>query len=806
MRGTRREQPHVVLGAKKDVSRGGACGATRGAPFAPPACALYISRGRSVHRLMPSRTRTLAALAAAAAFVLPLLVSLATTRPAIQRVLLTDDAREGGFPAELHGRWSVEPDGRTLYLLRMGLQTPDARAMLAHDAIAFEVLDYAGRLDIVDAELALTGSACTYRTPPGAAFPSDGALTLVRGDGCVRIDPAPGEMSLTIRLREEGHAALRTLLRSDGHVPAGAIAVSRFGIEAPPGALLARGTVADLFVYVPGATRLSLLTFLWSLSSSGAWIVAMVLAAGAMVFAAVVLAARPAAAAFLAALALAITYAAIVPPLQAADEPNHLLSLGHALGLPGLDAQALEWAERAHFEQLRSVGRPFTPVDRDRPGIPWTGIGAPDSSRGAGVEVLWWLLSPLLRDASPPRVILTVRLFNALIFACAAGLFVVIVSRLTMARTPLLLAIPIFIVPTLPYFGMHVSNYGPLVALYVLVAAGLAVAQWDGPRAHWSAVFLGAGVAFGMAVARSAVPLAGLVAAIVFARVCLGDAQGRTEATLKYWIALVATTVVGLLAANLAYPEGPERAIIRYRIAQSSVTWLLHRPWWLIVPGAAMAGIEIGVSRLTRRLSAPSRARALAVAVTAYAGAALVAAWLIVSPWLPMPVVAPLDGHAPVTLTEYVQKTLPALLAWARFGRPDVLSSITFWGGFGWLETRLPGGIVSVLAGTSGIALAALFVWIGRRRSGRALFWLACALGGYVVSAAAYTFTARLIFADVHGRYLLGLYLAALVIAWSSVARWTEQARRPAVAVSVAAACSLALHAYALTFLLARYF
>ena len=42
--GSCREQPPSVLGAKERLTREGACGAKRGAPFAPPAEALYISR------------------------------------------------------------------------------------------------------------------------------------------------------------------------------------------------------------------------------------------------------------------------------------------------------------------------------------------------------------------------------------------------------------------------------------------------------------------------------------------------------------------------------------------------------------------------------------------------------------------------------------------------------------------------------------------------------------------------------------------------------------------------------------------
>jgi len=275
-----------------------------------------------------------------------------------------------------------------------------------------------------------------------------------------------------------------------------------------------------------------------------------------------------------------------------------------------------------------------------------------------------------------------------------------------------------------------------------------------------------------------------------------------------YWALMTLAAIVGLSLVNLAYPEGPERALIRYDIAHGRIAWLLHNPWWLAIPAAALAGIEIAVSSLTRRLSAPSETRASIVRVIAYAAAIAMGAWVIASPWLRHPILIPIDRERLTSLDEAIAQILPPMLAWTRFGRPDVLTSATFWGGFGWLEKLLPEGLVSALAGASGLALAALLAWVGWRRSGRALFWLACAAAGYVISAIAYAYTARLIFTDVHGRYLLGLYLAALAIAWSAVARWSEDARvlTPARVTVIACAGALALHAWTLTYLLDYYF
>jgi hypothetical protein len=757
---------------------------------------------------MPTRTRSVAALLAAAAFAVPLFISLGTSVPPIRRVPLNPPApgeRAVDAPADLRGRWSVEAEGPR-YLLRIGLRTADPARLLAHQEIGLEILPYAGAIDLEDATLTFDGTGCAYGTPAGYTLPTDGMLTLEARPGCSHMEGTPtGAMMLTLRLEHQSRAALRASVRPEA--PAGALVISTFGIENPPGVLLARGTLGEAVPNQEAARRLTLLAYVWKMSGSSVWIVLMVLGAAAMIFGAV-MTSRPAVATFLAALALATTYAVVVPPFQGADEPNHFLTLAAALGRPALAEEAGAWARRARFEEMRSPGRPFTTVDRGNPGEPWRGVNAPDAMRGGGALSLWWMLSPALRRATAPEVLLVMRLFHALLFAAAAGLFVYAVRRLTDARRPELLAIPIFLVPTLPYFGMHLSNYAPLLALYVLFAAGAVIALWDGPESHWAAMLLGFAITLGLALARSALPLAGLGAGIAFARICLGDPKGEWRHTAMYWALMTIAAIVGLSLVNLAYPEGPERALIRYDIAHGRIAWLLHNPWWLAVPAAALAGIEIGVSSLTRRLSTPSEIRASIVRVIAYAAAIAIGAWVIASPWLRHPVLIPLEGMRLTSLDQTIREILPPLLAWTRFGRPDVLTSATFWGGFGWLEKLLPEGLVSTLAGASGLALAALLAWVGSRRSGRALFWLACAAAGYVISAIAYAYTARLIFTDVHGRYLLGLYLAVLAIAWSAVARWSDNARvLTAGRITVVAfAGALALHAWTLGYLLAYYF
>jgi hypothetical protein len=87
--------------------------------------------------------------------------------------------------------------------------------------------------------------------------------------------------------------------------------------------------------------------------------------------------------------------------------------------------------------------------------------------------------------------------------------------------------------------------------------------------------------------------------------------------------------------------------------------------------------------------------------------------------------------------------------------------------------------------------------------------WLGFAAGGFVLSAAVYALSiVRATPADLHGRYLLGLYVSLLVIAWSALARMDQSGwiRRPDLLIGAAGIACLTVHAYCLTFILSRYF
>jgi hypothetical protein len=213
------------------------------------------------------------------------------------------------------------------------------------------------------------------------------------------------------------------------------------------------------------------------------------------------------------------------------------------------------------------------------------------------------------------------------------------------------------------------------------------------------------------------------------------------------------------------------------------------------------------ISSLLRRASAP-RLRA-AVLRSARGAALLILLMLAGSAVFPYPMLRSIQPANPPTPAEYVKSVMAAGATMFRVAHPDFLTSVSFWGGFGWLETLPPPAFVSALASASGLAFAALIFVLARTGSVRSLVRVGFAVLGCAGSLSAYALSVIVITpADLHGRYLLGLYLCMLTIGWSSVALLVEGGwvRRPGAVRAACAAAFLGVHVPSLGVILSRYF
>ena len=421
--------------------------------------------------------------------------------------------------------------------------------------------------------------------------------------------------------------------------------------------------------------------------------------------------------------ALSLSYAVVTPPFQAADEPSHFFGFAAFARRPELIAEASAWAQLTHFERIQfNPSEKFRPSDIGRPGTPWNDGFAPETKvRGGGIRVLWSPFAPLVRTWPAPWVLLGMRAFNALLFGIGVGGFVWVVMRLTSRPSPHLLAWPLLLVPTLPFFGMHFSNHAPLLVAYVAVGLGILLLVVDIRKPAAAGLLIGAGLSAAIGLSRSALPLLPLLAPVLLARVLLGDPTGRIVPSVAFWLGIF-LPLVGVVASTDPAFVDVQAGITRMRGwsgLTSVVVEITRRPWLLALLAPAAVALEVGVAALRRSAGAHPRLRKLAGwAITAAAGcsAAAVAAVMLTSLWIHYPRLRPLAPSDPADPASYVPEALEAALTSPRLRHHDHLTSVSFWGGFGWIDTLPSAWFIGVLTGLSGAALVILLLRTARRR------------------------------------------------------------------------------------------
>jgi len=254
----------------------------------------------------------------------------------------------------------------------------------------------------------------------------------------------------------------------------------------------------------------------------------------------------------------------------------------------------------------------FTPADIGAPGATWKEGSVPDPAlRGAAVLWLWRAVPGFVRALPAPRLLLAMRLIDGALFAVAVGIFFAIVAASTRTRFPELFAIPLFLVATLPFFAMTVSNYGLLIAAYVLLTAGIALDYRDDRGAAWAGPLIGFGWMIAALTARSAVPLAPFLAAWLLGRLLVGRRDTGWRASLVYWLGVSAFLVAGVWLAHPGYVRttvGLGEQKLPGIFVRTALIVLAH-PWLLLIAGLAAAAIERATAQ--RRPTASPAVRAV---------------------------------------------------------------------------------------------------------------------------------------------------------------------------------------------------
>jgi hypothetical protein len=516
-----------------------------------------------------------------------------------------------------------------------------------------------------------------------------------------------------------------------------------------------------------------------------------------------------------------------VPPLQAADEPDHVLDFAKVAGRPEVATGVATLARVGHFGRIRFHGdEHLRSVDVGHPlDKAWDAseVFAMDVAARSATTWLWWkVLAPLVQSARAPGVVLAVRAANALVFAAFLGIatLLLIATAADASRTPHSVVLALLLVPTLPFFAVHFSEFALLTSCYVVLAAIVAALFLDLRRAHFLGLPLGLVAALIFAGGRSGLPLAPVFAALAAARALLGspeDASAGPAArrAVIFWVGLgLGLASFPLLSTdalrNGLWPGDASAVPDRFK-AVAEV--LRDNPMLAVVAAPIGFLLELATAWVRRRLGPPGRIITTSVRVLAYGAAAAVAVSLILSATgVAYPTLSLLESSASASARTYALEAVKVALTGARLSGHDLLLSLSFWEGFGWVDT-LPGdGFVTVLVVLASAAAIGMLVCVARAGHVRRAVWLLVLAGGWVASLVLYAVSSYYLHRNLHGRYLIGLYLPILATCVTSVAlapRLTRFDRLRRLGIGrewLLASAAIAIHAWALRFILLRYF
>ncbi|MFN8093758.1 MAG: hypothetical protein U0599_16365 [Vicinamibacteria bacterium] len=704
--------------------------------------------------------------------------------------------------------------------IRLSVNGP--AGLFAHDEVRlFVSTPGGGPLRVRRAELRGSGG-CRFEAG-AVVLAEDEPLPLRRAAAC----PASGVTAVDLAVETEDGAApgLWAYRPRPGLADRGPLLVDGADGEGP---LSVRAFVVD---WPETAPRIELLSAMWRRAGSSGWLWGLLASGlGLVLVGCAVLPAGPAptaggpegrfvlasgSGAALVAGGLALLYVVATPPLSGPDEPYHLMGLSVLAGQPTRIEDTLAWCAETHQMRIRRHPQErFRTVDVGRPEAAEDPEARPTEAamRSAALAAGWVRIAPAFAGATTPQVLLGIRLLNALAFAAALGAAAALAAWSAAAVAPQWIPLSLLVVPTLPFFAMHVSETALLCAVYALLGTSVAVMFLDGPRAHAAGLPLGLACGIMLAGGRSPWPLAAVVGAALAARVLLGPAPGSPRrAGPVFWGGFGAGALAFYALLNPEYAVSLTALSTRSPRLQPAVEHAFASPWPLVVVVLLGLGLEASLStpraRLASALGRPARSLAGRGASSL---AALVVLSLVASLVLPLPDF-PLEPSHPLTLRERLVSVLATSATLFRLREPNFLLGTSFWVGFGWLDT-IPGpafqAFVVVLVAA---ATVALLLGLARPPQARRAAFLALLAAGGAASLALYTIVTQGEAMALHGRYLIGWYLVFLAIAGCGVAgvgraegNGTKRLARAAPALLLVALG--AIHTYCLCFILRRYF
>jgi hypothetical protein len=508
------------------------------------------------------------------------------------------------------------------------------------------------------------------------------------------------------------------------------------------------------------------------------------------------------------ALALGLMWTLVIPPLQGADDTDHLLSYGEVVGRADLPLALETLATRVHFERVRfhrdehltalDVGHPHTEA--------WTGDVHAErmDARSPVSAALWRIVAPVTTHPSPAITLLRLRLFNALVFAVAMAIAAALVTWAGPIGGPWLL-VGAVVAPSVPSFAVMLSDWAFVVSWVVLASASVLMLAVSGRRIGIAGLMLGLSSALLLGTSVSALPVLAVVALLLLVHIATGPHQRQGW---PFWAglslgALAIIPITGDLAqVGFQRYDAPFRPtfVALLDTVNGMVQGLLTRPW---VMGLLLIGLALldRTATAVRQRVRDSRTvdrglQWLTVGLVGIACGQMI--WSLLGP---LPTLGQVGAPGLDTATTYTAAVMASVFTSARLAGFDDLTFTGVWGGFGWADTMLPDAIMALLVILFGLGLlaVALTPHAPLRR------WALASLVASVLGVALVAIAASMMGRNVHGRYLLPVALPVAIITLSAAGHWLSTT--PHAWPRAAAMLTLALmHGGALLWVAMRYY
>lgn len=571
-------------------------------------------------------------------------------------------------------------------------------------------------------------------------------------------------------------------------------------------------------------TRLSLLLFMWR-DASGA-IIGTLVASALLFLISGYLFCRPRAGSYrqagaqtLALVAFCLLYAAITPPFHGPDEPDHFLSLSRVVGDPKFEKKALDLAAVGHFNEIKQViARHFGPKDIEFPlGGTWPQKGVDTVSdsymevRSPATFFSWTLIKGLLVNQSVEVQLIALRLLHTILVGIAFLLLALVCAYISPANSFSTAAVALLLVPALPFFSMHVSNYPLFIAAHMVAGAGMILIQ--SPKRYRMAgpVLVGLGISLSVLSTRLGLALMAPAAPILAAFITFGNQQRPFlgKAALKDVGIGLFGYIIGLMpfifldpgqwvgmASDYLKGLGTSPFIdLLIRFPQSAV--VLLSVFFILIFYLCFAWMREKVCDfLTKHLSAFKRFAFLAF---------ICIIWVSIkqSHWA----VPDIDYGVNFGSRWYLLLCARTFIKDMGFAAPDFYLTRSFWTGFGWLDVPMPAFVAGFLSAVP-LLVVTLTVWVADLKAVLSLVRgkiFALSLVLYLMICAFLAFSVSY---NIHGRYLAGffvLYLLGVGLCLDRLKQSGSQVIRGGIVLGLPSLV-FGLHGMSAVYILLRYF